>query len=59
MTDHLMKVNEVAEYLGVSRAQVYRLCDSEASPRLLFVQIHGNRRFDPADVRAFIESQKH
>jgi len=45
--DRLMTVDEVAEYLHVSRALVYRL-------PIRFSKIGGARRYDPADVRAYV-----
>lgn len=48
MSDTLWKVLEVARYLGVSRATVYRL-------PLRFTKIGRNRRYDPGDVRQYVQ----
>lgn len=48
MTDTLWTVQDVAEYLKVSRAMVYRL-------RIRFSRIGSHRRYDPADVRQYVE----
>jgi excisionase family DNA binding protein len=56
----LMTVPEVAAFLGLSRAQVYRLSEFDKfSNRLPFVQVGGVRRYDPADIRSWIEGNKH
>lgn len=48
MTDEpLWTVEDVAEYLGISRATVYKL-------GLRFSKIGAQRRYDPADVKAFV-----
>ena len=45
--DRLWTVDEVARYLGVSRATVYRL-------PIRFVKIGKSRRYDQADVRHYL-----
>jgi excisionase family DNA binding protein len=55
----LLTVSEMQKILKISRSTIYRLTEPDHSPRLKFVQIGGVRRFDPADVQAFLDSQKH
>ena len=49
----LMKVNEVAEVLGLSRSTVYKLL---AERRLPSVRIDGSRRVRDSDLDRFVES---
>lgn len=55
--DPLWTAKEVAEFLGVSQKLVYRMA---AEGRLPSIQIteRGTRRFDPADMRSWVESKK-
>jgi excisionase family DNA binding protein len=55
----LLTVSEMQKILKISRSALYRLIAPDHSPRLPFVQVGGVRRFDPADVQAFLDSQKH
>lgn len=43
------------EYLGVGERFVRRICDEG---RIRFILIARHRRFDPADVAAYIEAEK-
>lgn len=47
MTETLWTVEDVMAYLRVSRALVYRL-------PIRFSKIGGTRRYDPADVHAYV-----
>jgi hypothetical protein len=48
--EQLMTVEDVAAYLQVSRALVYRL-------PIRFSKVASKRRYDPADVRAYLSLQ--
>ena len=48
----LLKVPEVAEQLGISRAKVYELI---AAGTLLSVKVGGCRRIRVTDLRAFVD----
>jgi len=47
--------DRLAAYLGVGLRFVRRLCEED---RIRFILIARHRRFDPADVAAYIESEK-
>ncbi|MHB1547952.1 MAG: excisionase family DNA-binding protein [Acidimicrobiales bacterium] len=47
--------DRLAAYLGVGLRFVRRLCEEE---RIRFILIARHRRFDPADVAAYIEAEK-
>ena len=51
----LLTVPEVMEMLSVSRTQVYAL---KATGKLPFIKIGRSTRYDPADIKQFIEDQK-
>lgn len=50
MTDTLWTVDDVAAFLKVSRAYVYRL-------PIRFAKLGRSRRYDPADVKLYVELQ--
>ena len=52
--DQLLRVVEVAEYLGVCNATVYRLCERG---ELRHVWIVNSIRIRPADLKAFLDWQ--
>ncbi len=52
---NLLKIEEVAERLGVSRALVYRLIQGGVLPR---IKIAGATRVAPEDLERFIESSR-
>jgi excisionase family DNA binding protein len=52
--DRLLMVAEVAEYLGVCNATVYRLCDRGQLPHVWIVN---SIRIRPADLQAFLDCQ--
>ena len=47
----LLKPAEVAEFLGIGRATIYRLAGDE----IPCVEVGGNLRFLPSDVRRYVE----
>jgi len=49
----LLKIPDVANYLGLSRAKVYELITEGALPA---VKIGGCRRVRAVDLRAFVDS---
>ncbi len=49
--DHLLDVDEAADWLGVSRATMYRLLRTD--PRLRCVKIGTRTRFRPDDLRCY------
>lgn len=49
--ENLWRVKDVAHYLQVSPAQVYKLVDLKEIPHLMIPE--RNLRFDPEDVRRF------
>jgi excisionase family DNA binding protein len=49
--DHLLDVEEAADWLGVSRATMYRLLRTD--PRLRCVKIGTRTRFRPDDLRCY------
>jgi excisionase family DNA binding protein len=49
----LVKAEEVAEYLGLHKATVYRLAG--APHGIPTVEMKGSLRFRPSDVRAYVE----
>jgi excisionase family DNA binding protein len=51
MESRLLKVPEVVEFLGISRAKVYELM---ASRELRSVRIVGSRQVDSEDLKTFI-----
>lgn len=51
----LLRVIDVADILGVSTWSVYRLVDEH---KLEAVKIHNSLRFDPEDVRRYVERGK-
>lgn len=53
--EHLLTAQEAAATLGVSKTTVARL---RRSGRLAAVGVGGVWRFDPADVRAFIDANR-
>ena len=59
MTPQLLTIGEMQKILKISRSALYRLIAPDHSPRLPFIQVAGVRRFDPADLQAFLKSQKH
>jgi excisionase family DNA binding protein len=51
----LLSINQVARVLGVSRTTVYDLIrDAELVP----IRVRERLRFDPADVRAYLERHR-
>jgi excisionase family DNA binding protein len=50
----LLTVDEVAAVLGISRKTVYRLVGKELQP----VRVEQRLRFEPADVRAYLERHR-
>ena len=48
--DRLWRVEDVARYLGVHERTVYRL-------PVRYLKIGGARRYDPADVRQYLEQE--
>lgn len=52
--ERLLKAREVAELLQVHVATVYRLADTRELP---VVEIRGAKRFNEADVEAYIKRQ--
>jgi excisionase family DNA binding protein len=53
--DALLDAGEVAELLGVTRRYVWRLARDGELP---YVPLGKYRKFDPCDVRSFIEARK-
>jgi excisionase family DNA binding protein len=51
--DRLLTIRELADWLNVSRPQVYRLCEQG----LPFYRV-GDRRFDREAVLAWLEDRK-
>jgi excisionase family DNA binding protein len=51
ISNRLLKANEVAQILGISRSQVYKLMDSGVIPVIRFGKIV---RVDPGELEAFI-----
>ena len=49
----LMKADDVAAYLGLNRATIYRLAG--APNGIPVIEMKGSLRFRPADVRNFVE----
>lgn len=49
----LLKLDDVAELLRVSKTSVYRLVERRAIP---FFRVSGLLRFDRADVEAFLDA---
>ncbi|MBI3184848.1 MAG: helix-turn-helix domain-containing protein [Myxococcales bacterium] len=49
--DHLLRVAQVAELLGVCRATVYRLCERGELPH---VRLLNAVRFDPVAIEQFL-----
>jgi excisionase family DNA binding protein len=53
--ERLLTINEVCELLGISRASVYGLMRAgELTP----VRVGERARFEPVDVRAYIERRR-
>jgi excisionase family DNA binding protein len=53
--DRLLRTLEAARFLGMGKRTVQELV---ADRKLAFVKIGRALRFDPADLRAFVESNK-
>lgn len=53
MSNNLLDAPGIAEKLGVSRAQVYRLIKKG----LPVIKVGGNTRFDPFEVMQWIKDQ--
>ena len=51
----LLSINEVAELLGISRPTVYALIHRG---QLVPIRVGERARFDPADVRLYLERNK-
>jgi excisionase family DNA binding protein len=51
----LLSINDVAGLLGISRASVYGLINSN---ELIPIRVGERIRFEPADVRAYIERHR-
>jgi excisionase family DNA binding protein len=51
----LLSINAVAELLGVSRASVYTLIHRG---ELIPIRVGERVRFDPADVRAYLDQHR-
>jgi excisionase family DNA binding protein len=53
--DPLLSINDLAGLLGISRASVYTLIHSG---ELVPIRVGERIRFEPADVRAYIERHR-
>ena len=51
----LLTVPQVAEMLAISKSHVHAL---RATGKLKFIKIGRSTRYDPADIKQFIEDQK-
>jgi excisionase family DNA binding protein len=51
----LLTINDAAEFLGISRRQVYTLLERRELP---CVRVGERTRFLPADLRAYLDSRR-
>ncbi|MFJ2542732.1 helix-turn-helix transcriptional regulator [Microbacterium sp. NPDC087589] len=58
MNSRLLKVTEVAETLGVSRAWVYRRIEAGELPVVELGNTRKNQRIDETDLAEFISTRK-
>lgn len=54
MPDHLLNVDEAADYLGISRASLYARMGKDGLPS---VKVGRNRRLRPQDIDAWLTSR--
>ena len=55
MTDHILTLKEIAEYLKLTEKTAYRLA---AEKKLPGFKVGGSWRFKMSDLQAWIEEQK-
>ena len=55
MTDHILTLKEIAEYLKLTEKTAYRLA---AEKKLPGFKVGGSWRFKMSDLQAWIEKQK-
>jgi excisionase family DNA binding protein len=56
MSDQLLKVEQIAAWLSISKASLYRLVSEHRIP---FFKVRGaGLRFDPNEIRRWIEGQR-
>lgn len=51
----LLNIDEVAEYLNVSKPTIYRIVDSR---QISFYKIRGSLRFSQEDIDKYLEQNK-
>ncbi len=58
MSEKLLSIREVADYLNVSEQAIYNMTMPKAKTRIPFMKIGGRLRFDLAKIKEWLETKE-